>query len=69
LFAYLDGELALDQCQAIERHLAGCDCCEEMAASLRRVIGTCRAAGGQGLPRDVQRRARLRIKRLLDERT
>jgi anti-sigma factor RsiW len=69
MFEYLDGELSPAQCLALERHLASCDCCEEMAESLRRVMDTCRAASGHGLPRDVQRRARLRIKRLLDEMT
>ena len=69
MFEYLDGELSPAQRRVLERHLASCDCCEEMAESLRRVMDTCRAAGGQSLPQDVQRRARLRIKRLLDEMT
>jgi anti-sigma factor RsiW len=69
LFAYLDGELSPARSQALERHLADCACCEEVAGGLREAIDLCRSAGRQGLPRAVQRQARMRVKQLLDEKT
>jgi anti-sigma factor RsiW len=70
LFAYLDGELSAARCRAIERHLASCECCDGLAAGLRRAIAVCRASGGERLPPRVRARAQARIARLLaSERT
>ena len=66
LFAYLDGELSEARCRAIERHLASCECCDELAAGLRRAIAVCRASGRERLPPRVRARAQARVARLLD---
>ncbi|MEW6321993.1 MAG: zf-HC2 domain-containing protein [Acidobacteriota bacterium] len=65
LFDYLDGELDPRDCAALERHLASCECCGDLAASLRRTIDACRAAGHPRLPSAVQARARARVRALL----
>ena len=66
LLKYLDDELTDAQAAVLERHLQKCVCCERLAASLRQAMDFCRAAGSERLPRDVQRRARARIRRLLN---
>jgi anti-sigma factor RsiW len=66
LFAYLDGELSDARCQAIERHLTSCACCEGLADGLRRAIDVCRASGHERLPSRVRARAQARVARLLD---
>ena len=66
LFAYLDGELSEARCRAIERHLASCECCDGLAAGLRRAIAVCRASGRERLPPRVRARAQARVARLLD---
>ena len=65
LFAYLDGELSAARCRVIERHLANCECCEGLAAGLRRAIAACRASGRERLPSRVRARAQARVARLL----
>jgi anti-sigma factor RsiW len=67
LFAYLDGELSPSACRALERHLAGCECCEALTESLRQAIAGCRAAGRARLPADVSARARRRVRDLLKQ--
>ncbi|MGE3275339.1 MAG: anti-sigma factor [Vicinamibacterales bacterium] len=68
LFDYLDGELDARSAAALERHLDRCPCCGDLATSLRRTIASCRAAGAPPLPRQVQARARARVRALLAER-
>ena len=65
LFAYLDGELSEQRCQAIERHLADCTCCGRLADGLRRAIAACRASGRERLPPRVRARAQARVTRLI----
>jgi anti-sigma factor RsiW len=65
LSAYLDGELSATRCRTIERHLAACPCCEELADQLRRAVSLCRQARQTRLPRDVRARAHARIEDLL----
>jgi len=65
LSAYLDGELSAARCRTIERHLAACPCCEELAGQLRQAISLCRQARQARLPRDVRARAHARIEDLL----
>ena len=66
LFAYLDGELSEERCQAIERHLSSCTCCGGLADGLRRAIAVCRASGRERLPPRARARAQARVTRLLD---
>jgi anti-sigma factor RsiW len=61
----VDGELSMRRAEALERHLAGCECCAEFAADLRRAIAACRRLGRNPLPRSVQARARQRVRDLL----
>lgn len=65
LSEYLDGTLTPARVRAIERHLAECPCCDVFADSLRRAMAACQAVGRSRLPRDVERRARTRIARIL----
>jgi anti-sigma factor RsiW len=66
LFAYLDGELSEERCQAIERHLANCACCGALAGNLRRAIAACRVSGHERLPPRVRSRAQARVTALLE---
>ena len=66
--AYLDGELDVTACAAIEAHCATCPHCAPVVEGLRRTIGLCREAAAAPLPDDVRARARDRVRRLLDER-
>jgi hypothetical protein len=49
----------------LDAHLAGCACCGQMAASLRRAIALCRSDDARGLPPEVQARALDRVRALL----
>lgn len=68
LFAYLDGELSASRCAAIERHMTDCECCETLAADVRRLISACRAKGREPLPASLQARARAAAKQMARER-
>jgi anti-sigma factor RsiW len=65
LSRYLDGELAPARCRHVEQHIGRCECCEAMAARLRRTVAACRAEGGRRPPRDVRTRAADRIRALI----
>lgn len=67
LSKYLDGELTPARCQEIEQHISSCTCCTAMAARLRETMDACRAAREPRLPADVRKRARARIRALLEE--
>jgi anti-sigma factor RsiW len=65
LSRYVDGELTPARRRGIERHLKSCACCTAIADRIRVIAASCRGTGPQGLPEDVRRRARARIKTLL----
>jgi anti-sigma factor RsiW len=65
LSAYLEGDLGPDQMAALDAHLAGCECCGRMAASLRRAIALCRSEEVRDLPSEVQADALARVRALL----
>lgn len=65
LSAYLEGDLTAEKMAELDAHLAGCACCGQMAASLRRAIALCRSDEARGLPPDVQARALDRVRALL----
>ncbi len=58
LSAYLDLELPVDDCRAIEEHLAGCPPCIEFANSLRKTVELCRGYQPNELPAPVETKAR-----------
>ena len=62
---HLDGELGAARRRELERHLAECDCCEELAARLRLTVAVCRAANAHPMPAAVKARARARVRALL----
>jgi anti-sigma factor RsiW len=64
--AYLDGDLEVAECTAIERHCRDCPECAALVEGLRNTIGLCREAGAAPLPEAVRQRARAGIRRLLD---
>jgi anti-sigma factor RsiW len=64
--AYLDGDLDATTCESIEAHCEGCAACADVIAGLRRTVGLCQQAGSAPVPEAVRRRARARVRRLLD---
>ena len=64
--AYLDGDLDASSCESIETHCASCAACADLVAGLRETVGLCRQAGSVPVPESVRRRARARVRRLLD---
>ena len=65
LSAYLEGDLTPEKMAELDAHLARCECCERMAASLRRAIALCRSQDARALPADVECRALERVRALL----
>jgi anti-sigma factor RsiW len=65
LSRHLDGELTASRRREIERHLADCHCCDEMAARLRLTAAVCRGASAKPMPARVKARAEARIRALL----
>ena len=64
--SYLDGELAMTACEAIDRHCLECPSCAALANGLRETVGLCRQAGTIPLPDVVRERARKSVRQLLD---
>ncbi len=57
LSEYIDGELAPELCQELEKHLAGCDNCRVVLNTTRRTIDLVHApAEHPDLPDDVRDR-------------
>ena len=67
LSLYLDGDLSAARRRAIERHIKTCECCDLMAANLRRTVAACRTVGARPMPRDVRARAAARIRALVEK--
>jgi len=65
LSAYLEGDLTPAKMAELDAHLAHCECCGRMAASLRRAIALCRSHDARELPPDVRARALDRVRTLL----
>lgn len=64
--SYLDGELETTACETIEQHCLTCSTCATVVSGLRETIGLCRQAATTPLPDDVRRRARERVRELLE---
>lgn len=65
LSLYLDGDLSAARRRSIERHLKSCQCCDVMAANLRRTVAACRTVRARPMPRAVRARAAARIRALV----
>jgi anti-sigma factor RsiW len=65
LSAYLEGDLTPEKMAELDAHLATCECCGRMAASLRRAIALCQSHDARELPPDVRARALDRVRALL----
>ena len=63
---YLDGELDITACDAIERHCLECPTCAALVNGLRETIGLCHQASTLPLPDAVRQRARESVRQLLD---
>jgi anti-sigma factor RsiW len=63
---YIDGMLPAGQLDLVETHCLGCDRCRRMVSSLRRTVALCRAAGRTPMPTAAERRARARVRTLLE---
>ena len=56
LSEYIDGDLAPELCQEIERHLAGCENCRVVLNTTRRTIDLLQDPDAQPVPDDVRER-------------
>ena len=66
LSAYLDGEVDVTACEAIEAHCQHCPDCQRAVSGLRQATGLCKQAAAEALPEAVRTKARARIAQLLD---
>lgn len=64
--AYLDRDLDMAACHAIEEHYQQCPQCAAIVEELRETVGLCRQAASVPLPEAVRQRARDNVRRLLD---
>ncbi len=65
LSAYVDGDLGVDICAEIRKHLGACPNCEVFIASLRRTIDLCRHAPPPPFPASLKARVRRDIRRAM----
>jgi len=65
--AYLDGDLAATDCEAIEKHCQECPPCANVFAGLRATVDLYRQAASIPLPDSVRQRARASVRRLLED--
>ncbi|WP_447975398.1 anti-sigma factor family protein [Nitrospira sp. Kam-Ns4a] len=63
LSAYLDGDLSMDVCAEIRRHLGACPNCELFVASLQQTVTLCRHATVKPLTPALKARLRTQILR------
>ncbi len=68
LSRHLEGDVGPDACAAMEAHVASCGSCSHACASLREVVATCRASGGEGLSPSAEARVRDVLKQVRDAR-
>ncbi len=62
LSEYIDGELPVELCQEIEKHLEGCDNCRVVLNTTKRTIDLVRLpADEETVPDDVRERLFLRL--------
>lgn len=61
LSAYLDGDMSIEVCEEIRRHLGDCPNCEVFVASLRQTVGLCQHITPAPLSPDVKARLREQI--------
>jgi len=66
LSAYIDGDLAAAECATIEEHARSCQRCATVIRDLRDTVGLCHKAAKRPLPEAVKRRARARVRALLN---
>lgn len=53
---YIDGELDVQLCQEIERHMAGCENCRIVVDTLRKTVLLYRSLPSEPMPADVELR-------------
>jgi anti-sigma factor (TIGR02949 family) len=56
LSEYIDGELPVELCQEIEKHLEGCENCRVVLNTTRRTIDLVHLPASQDVPVDVRER-------------
>lgn len=69
LSRYLEGELDASTCERMEQHVRGCEACGGTCASLRAVLGTCRAHATGPVPLELQRAVRAAVREHLAHNT
>lgn len=62
LSRYFEGELSSGVCERMESHVRSCPACGGACASLRSVLGACRAYGERAVPRELQRAVRAAVR-------
>jgi anti-sigma factor (TIGR02949 family) len=65
LSEYIDGELPVELCREIEKHLEGCDDCRVVLNTTKRTIDLVRVPIDEDVPADVRERLFKRLN--LDE--
>jgi anti-sigma factor RsiW len=56
LSEYIDDEIPAEVCEALRRHLSGCESCEAFVESLRFTVELCRRLPPPEMPDDLRRR-------------
>ncbi|MBI1736680.1 MAG: zf-HC2 domain-containing protein [Candidatus Rokubacteria bacterium] len=56
LSEYLDGEITPEVCEALRRHVEGCERCDAFLDTLRFTVDVCRCLPPPPLPDDLRRR-------------
>lgn len=54
----LEGDLAQQDCAAMEKHVAGCPSCDAACAALKRALFACKRVSAKEVPRAVQARVK-----------
>ena len=64
LSEYIDGEVDMDTCEEIERHIDECAACQICLATLKQTVKLCREVKQSPVPEDVSKRIQELIKGL-----
>ena len=64
LSEYIDGEVDINTCEEIEKHIDACVACQICLATLKRTVKLCKEVEQSPVPADVSKRIQALIKGL-----